>query len=329
MGMRRLGHVPSGFSPGGGNPEHERRRTVMDMTHLRPAATWIASHLVLGSLLLGNAAAHAGSARPTPPGTEASRQAFDLRAAGEDLDYRVTFEPERFAFLTDSGSGEFSTSPEEVEREARAANYEFRRLETLPGNVGYLKLDTFSWQLHAAEKAHAAMAFLADCEAVIVDLRDNGGGHSEMVQLLVSYFFPAEPALHLSTFHYCQEESEEAWTLTELPGRRITEAPVFVLTSDSTFSAAEALAYQLSVRGRATIVGQRSSGGSLVEVRDGELRCRPPGEDWMGLFALSRDTFMIEGELDFMITFEKGVDGACDRLYLVYRDGRQRFFTRR
>jgi C-terminal processing protease CtpA/Prc len=353
----------------------------------------------------------------------------DLRAASGDLHYRVTHEPERFAFLADSGSGEFSITPEEVEREARAENYGFTRLERLPGNVGYLKLDTFSWQLHSEEKAHAAMAFLADCDAVIVDLRDNGGGHSEMERLLVSYFFPAEPKLHLSTFHYRKKESEEVWTLPELPGRRIAEAPVYVLTSDSTFSAAEGFAYMLAVRGRAKIVGGRSSGGAnpinyfpladgfvakvpigrgedavtgttwegtgvpvdvacpprealershllaleallegcaerdraeltwLVEcqrarvhpvaieesaleslagswggarfeVRCGKLWCKAPGDDWRPTIALAPDTFMMEGDLDMRLVFEKGAAGERDRLFLVYRDGRKRFFHR-
>jgi tetratricopeptide (TPR) repeat protein len=105
------------------------------------------------------------------------------------------------------------------------------------------------------------MSFLSDCDALVVDIRANGGGSAQMVQLLCSYFFAERT--HLNSIHSRGDAHvKEFWTLDELASPRLADVPVFVLTSGFTFSAAEEFAYNLKSRGRAVIVGETTGGGA-------------------------------------------------------------------
>jgi len=148
---------------------------------------------------------------------------------------------------------------------ARSQNFGFRRLEFLRGNVGYLDLLTFENTRRypdAARAAIAAMNFLAHADAVIIDLRHNGGGEPDMVQLLMSYFVGPERVHYNSLYWRKGEKTEQFWTLPHVQGPRILDAPLYILTSARTGSAAEALAYHLQVLGRAKVVGDTSAGGA-------------------------------------------------------------------
>ena len=106
------------------------------------------------------------------------------------------------------------------------------------------------------------MAFLANCDALIVDLRENGGGSPEMIQLLSSYFFSGEPR-HLNSFYYrLDEKTEQYWTLPYVPGANLAETDLYVLTSSCTFSGAEEFTYNLKNMKRATIIGEATGGGA-------------------------------------------------------------------
>ena len=110
--------------------------------------------------------------------------------------------------------------------------------------------------------AVGAMAFLANCDALIIDLRDNGGGNPEMIQLLSSYFFSGEPR-HLNSFYYrLDEKTEQYWTLPYVPGSKLADTDLYVLTSSYTFSGAEEFTYNLKNMKRATIVGETTGGGA-------------------------------------------------------------------
>lgn len=139
-------------------------------------------------------------------------------------------------------------------------NYEFRKLEVLLGNVGYLDLRAFCPANIAGETAAAAMQFLAHTDALIFDLRDNGGGDN-LVQYLQSYLF-GEPT-HMVTQRYRPgDRIEQTWTYAYVPGPRFVDVPVYVLMSLSSFSAAEDFAYTLQKQGRVTVVGEQTRGGA-------------------------------------------------------------------
>lgn len=156
-------------------------------------------------------------------------------------------------------------SAEEVARQdekSRGRNFGFERVERLPGNVGYLDLRRFERPWLAGETAAAAMAFLANSDAIIIDLRKNGGGYGDMANFLATYFFDGEP-VHLRDVHDRPSQSMlQAWTTPYVPGARFTGKDLYILTGSRTFSAAEAFAYGMKSQGRATIVGATTRGGA-------------------------------------------------------------------
>ncbi|GGJ28512.1 S41 family peptidase [Deinococcus roseus] len=155
-------------------------------------------------------------------------------------------------------------SPEVVKwlkEEQRLSNYGFYKVERLNGNVGYLDLRAFAAAAFAAETAIAAMQFLAHTDAVIIDLRNNGGGDPEMIQLISTYLF--EEVTHLNNFYFRPaDQTHQTWTLPYVPGKRLLHQPVYLLTSNYTFSAAEEFTYNLKNLKRATIVGETTGGGA-------------------------------------------------------------------
>ena len=137
----------------------------------------------------------------------------------------------------------------------------FANAAVLMGNVGYLKINAFPSPRVCGETTTAAMSVLADCRALIIDLRDNIGGDPAMVAYVSSYLFDAP--VHLNDLHQGRtNETVQSWTTAVVAGRQFIGKPVFVLTSPRTFSAAEEFAYNLKMLGRATIVGERSGGGA-------------------------------------------------------------------
>jgi thiol-disulfide isomerase/thioredoxin len=157
---------------------------------------------------------------------------------------------------------------------AAAANHAFRKVEVLEGNVGYVRFDGFNEGPEAEATAAAALAFLANADALVFDLRFNGGGSPAMIRFITSYLF--DQRTHLNDMvDRTGKIVEEFWTLEEIPGRRFrNDLPVYVLTSANTFSGAEEFAYNLKALGRGTIVGEKTGGGAhptAVERLDGRF----------------------------------------------------------
>jgi hypothetical protein len=147
-------------------------------------------------------------------------------------------------------------------REIAGDNSAFRKVEVLPGNIGYIRLDAFVDGAEAQETAAAALAFVAHCDALIFDLRHNGGGSPESIRFITSYLFDTRTHLN-DMVDRSGEVVEEYWTLDSIPGRRFAnDLPVFVLTSSYTFSGAEEFCYNLQNLKRATIVGEKTGGGA-------------------------------------------------------------------
>ncbi len=191
----------------------------------------------------------------------AARLTSDLMAIHRDLHLSIRFNP---AWVSeDKNKKELDEDAiKRAGRRERIENYGFQELKILPGNIGYLKLNAFTYDTEAQAAAVGAMAFLSNADALIVDLRDNGGGSPEMVQFLCSYFL-ANPRQHLNSFSYKDPEKlTQYWTYTYLPGPRLDKPDLYLLTSDSTFSAAEEFAYNLKNLKRATVVGETTGGGA-------------------------------------------------------------------
>jgi len=183
----------------------------------------------------------------------------DLRSVCRDRHLGVRFfTDEEIAQMTDVDT---ARSLERQVTGARHNNYGFKKIERLDGNVGYLEFTGFSGLPGAGETAIAAMNFLAYTDALIIDLRRNGGGSPAMVQLLSSYLF--NESVHLNSFYIRQEDTiRQFWTQSFVEGPKLSNIPVFVLTSDYTFSAAEEFTYNLKNLERATIIGETTGGGA-------------------------------------------------------------------
>jgi hypothetical protein len=184
----------------------------------------------------------------------------DLREICRDRHLGIRFMSEEFVqqvvndTLTDEAR---RRNLEERQRD----NFGFRELKILRGNVGYVDLRSFSEAADAGPTAIAAMNFLAHTDAIIFDLRQNGGGSPSMIQLLTSYFVD-EPT-HLNSFYVRKEDSiNQFWTHAWVPGPRMTDAKLYVLTSKYTFSGAEEFTYNLKNLERATIIGETTGGGA-------------------------------------------------------------------
>jgi retinol-binding protein 3 len=151
---------------------------------------------------------------------------------------------------------------EEFRAEMRLLNFGFARVERLPGNVGYLDLRGFFPASLGGETAVAAMSLLAHTGALIIDLRQNGGGDPEMIALITSYLFDQMTNLN-NMYWRAGDRTQQFWTLPYVPGQRYgADKPVYVLTSSDTFSGAEEFAYNLKNLKRATIIGEVTGGGA-------------------------------------------------------------------
>ena len=181
-----------------------------------------------------------------------------LQEVSKDKHLRVLFNPEGFP-----ERGTPTTEERDRMRAAeRRANYGFQRVERLDGNVGYIELLGFSDSPDAGPTAVAAMNFVAGTDALMFDLRANSGGSPAMIGLLSSYLF--DDVVHLNDFYIRErDERRQFWTSPHVQGQRYgSTKPVYVLTSNRTFSAAEEFTYNLKSLKRAIVVGATTGGGA-------------------------------------------------------------------
>lgn len=147
-----------------------------------------------------------------------------------------------------------------------ARNFGLGKVEILDGNVGYLEITGFMGAPGAQDAVADALRFLSRTEAVIIDVRRNGGGSGQMSHLVFSHFLGAEPVPTI-TIRRRQGDPIVQRSLSEVPGPRRTDVPLYVLTSQGTGSAAEEFSFVLRNLGRATIVGTRTAGAGRMVTR--------------------------------------------------------------
>jgi len=186
----------------------------------------------------------------------------DVRALSHDkhmrVDYSVRPIPPRPASPP-------PRTPEDIARDRAQVdqvNCAFQKVENLDGNIGYVKFNAFFDVDACAPTAAAAMNFVAGSRALVIDLRENGGGQPAMVSYIASYLFSQRTHLN-DIWERRSGRTEEFWTSDNVPGRKFGgEKPVYVLKSSRTFSGGEEFTYDLKTQKRATIVGETTGGGA-------------------------------------------------------------------
>jgi len=167
-----------------------------------------------------------------------------------------------FRLIESSGVGEIPVSPLHHPVRYRllgqAENTGFHELEWIEPKIGYLDIRRFNHFGEAKEMALAAMAFLSGADAVIIDVRENGGGSGDY---LSSYFLPFPTQLS-GSYSRVDDTLTEFWTRRDIGMEPRTDVPLIVLIGPRTFSAAESFAYDLQSRKRATLVGEPTKGGA-------------------------------------------------------------------
>lgn len=187
-----------------------------------------------------------------------------------------------------------AANAEQVAQMARR-NFAFDAVEILPGNIGYIELRGFAPIAPAEATARAALEFVAHTDAVIFDLRRNGGGDPSMVQYLTSHFLEPGGETLINTFvSRDYEYPNQMWSLPSHPAGNRPDVPIYVLTSGDTASAGEGFSYHLQAMERATLVGETTYGagnpggvqivpeGYGVFVSTGSARNPITGTNWEG-----------------------------------------------
>lgn len=187
----------------------------------------------------------------------ASQLRKDLLAVSHDKHLGVSFNSYKAPPRGEPTPEDEARFHKQMERQ----NCAFDKVEILPNNIGYIKFDGFMDAEFCGPTVVAAMGFVAHTDALIFDLRQNGGGQPAMVTLIASYLF--DKPTHLIDMYFRKEDrTQQNWTLSYLPGKRMPAQPVYVLTSKQTFSGGEEFAFDLQTQKRAVIVGETTGGGA-------------------------------------------------------------------
>lgn len=146
----------------------------------------------------------------------------------------------------------------------RERNFGLGRAEILDGNVGYLEITGFSGGAYE-DAVEDALRFLSRTDALIIDVRRNPGGSSDMSHFVFSHFLGADPVETIRVQRRNPPAPVVRHSLAQVPGPRRPDVPLYLLISQSTGSAAEEFSFVLKNLHRATLVGTRTAGaGHMV-----------------------------------------------------------------
>ena len=248
----------------------------------------------------------------------ADRLTADMRTVGHDKHLAVSFGEEMGVRKT--------PTPEEQQQ---AHSYDtamgrgLRSARRLPGNVGYLDLAYFSPDPDAGGELAAAMQLLSGCDALIIDLRRNGGGSGESASTLLSYFFGDEVQLPSAIEKDDGRTVErQHWTSPYVAGPRFLTRTVYVLVGPHTHSAAELFAYVLKTTHRGVIVGEPTSGdatsstgeldlgyGFTAFIANGQIISPITHTNWLNA-GVQPDIATLSGQ-ELTTAYKKALDGVA------------------
>lgn len=227
----------------------------------------------------------------TDPNVLAERINADLERVGRDKHLGFSYNPQQAALIR-AAFNQAQPDRTAYERQVRSGNHGIHELKLLPGNVRYMDYRGFAWMGDETRTAlDAAMQFLSGGDAVIIDLRRNGGGSPAAVQHIISHFMEADRPL--VTFHMNGEpEPNSLSSLRDLKAPRMVGKPLYVLTSGASASAAEEFAGHVGGYRLGELVGANTAGagfrndtvaidgGFVLSVSVGRAVLASTGKDW-------------------------------------------------
>lgn len=200
----------------------------------------------------------------------------DLEQKGNDHHLNISYGPDRVKQIIADNKNEKEGKEEKITdawlQRMQYENFRLRKLERFDGNIGYFSFLNFAPLAPSKQSIVSAMNFLLYSNAIIIDLRENGGGNAETMNFMLSYFL--KDSVQISELRYRKENRVvKLFTTTDNIIKKIPDAaPVYILVSNKTSSAAEGFAYTLQQYKRATIIGERTKGegnpGSLYVIND-------------------------------------------------------------
>lgn len=225
------------------------------------------------------------------PAVLVERVNADLTRVANDRHLSLSYDPHRAPPMEAGVPGQ-RPDPAQFERMVSARNHGVAELKLLPGNIRYMDYRGFEWTGPASAAAlDHALTFLAGGDAVIIDLRRNGGGSPQAVQHLISHFM--EAGRPLITFYMNGEASPDRLeTLAQTNVPRMIGKPLYVLISGASASAAEEFIGHVGGYRLGELVGETSAGagfrniivpipgGLFLSVSVGRAVLALTGRDW-------------------------------------------------
>jgi len=208
----------------------------------------------------------------TSPGRFAEALTVDMRSVNGDRHLNVTYNPDtpgarpgpqglQMPAVLPTPVVPTSPPPAAPAVDAqRRTNYGLARVEILPGNVGYIDIRGFSGAQMVVGAIKSALEYLQGTDAIIFDLRKNGGGSPFSVNTIISHFTTADTVPSLTVKNRSGNQTFTRYTFATVPGPRRPTVPLYVLTSGATASAGEDFTFVLKNMKRATIVGGTTAG---------------------------------------------------------------------
>ena len=221
----------------------------------------------------------------------------DLDAVAHDKHLGMQYDPKQAEQLAarppGSGADDAPPTAEEI-RFADRFNHGILQLKVLPGNIRYMETIGFFWGGEKTKEVYDnAMRFLKGGDAIIIDMRKNGGGSPDAVRYMISHFL--EPNQPIVTFHMRGEPGDTWKSLGELPAGRLTGKPLYVLTGGRSASAAEEFVGHVNGFKIGELIGEKTAGagyrneffpvagGYVISVSVGRAVLASTGKDWEGV----------------------------------------------
>lgn len=227
------------------------------------------------------------------PSVLAEKINADLDAVAHDAHLGMHPDPKKAAELAaqpaGAGADDAPPTPEEI-RFADRLNHGILQLKVLPGNIRYMETIGFFWGGEKTKEVYDnAMRFLKGGDAIIIDMRKNGGGSPDAVRYMISNFL--KPDTPIVTF-YMRGEKGDTWKSVATPNGSLAGKPLYVLTGGRSASAAEEFIGHVNGFKLGDLVGETTAGagyrneffpvagGYVISVSVGRAVLASTGKDW-------------------------------------------------